>query len=425
MSFDLVEVSRFLGRPVHLFIFTRQAQVWRFASGGRDVVVGGHTYVGAQIGRSEIQQTIEREKDKLTITFPYLLDPAAPEYPPTQALGNNWRPYIPSSPVSVICMAAHIGDAGAPAIEWMGVVTEVAHTDTKMTLTCEPSNSSSQARNQGAKWQRGCWKTVYSVGLRGCNLIAGPIPVAGTLTGVSGSDITAAEFVSQQRTFVGGIAEWVADVVVPRSATVTALFGSDATLDDVTDIEVGTVLTWTGGTGAVTAIAADVVTLDDVTALAVSAEVAWDGSAAQPFSANITAHSGTTLTLDDATGLAVDSVVIAHTVPIWTEATLTAVSGLTLTAAEFASAPFNLAGGSLTWTNDNGLVERRPIMSHSGDTITVLYGSPDLDVALDVIAVPGCPRTWAACTDRNNTIHYGGAIYKPGKNPTEDSMSWG
>lgn len=284
MSFDLVEVSRFLGRPVHLFLFTRQSQVWRFASGGRDVVVGGHTYLGAQIGRSEIQQTVEREKDKLTITFPYLLDPAAPEYPATQSLGNNWRPYIPSSPVSVVCMATHIGDASAPAIEWMGVVTEVAHTDTKMTLTCEPSNSSSQARNQGAKWQRGCWKTVYSTGLRGCNL-------------------------------------------------------------DPEEFKV--------------------------------------------------------------------------------EATLSAVSGFTLTAAAFGAAPIDLAGGALTWTNDAGVVERRSIMSHSGTTITVLYGSADFANGLDVVALPGCPRTWVACEARANTINYGGAIYKPGKNPTEDSMSWG
>lgn len=284
MSFDLVEVSRFLGRPVHLFMFTRQSQVWRFASGGRDVVVGGHTYVGAQIGRSEIQQTIEREKDKLTITFPYLLDPAAPEYPATQALGNNWRPYIPSSPVSVICMAAHIGDASAPAIEWMGVVTEVAHTDTKMTLTCEPSNGSSQARNQGAKWQRGCWKTVYSTGLRGCNL-------------------------------------------------------------DPENFKI--------------------------------------------------------------------------------EAVLSAVNELTLTAAEFGASAFNLAGGSLTWTNEDGLIERRSIMAHSGDNITLLYGSSDLAGGLAVVALPGCPRTWVACEARENTPNYGGAIYKPGKSPIEDSMSWG
>lgn len=421
MSFDLVEVSRFLGRPVHLFLFTRQSQVWRFASGGRDVVVSGHTYVGAQIGRSEIQQTVEREKDKLTITFPYLLDPAAPEYPPTQSLGNNWRPYIPSSPISVVCMATHIGDASAPAIEWMGVVTEVAHTDTKMTLTCEPSNSSSQARNQGAKWQRGCWKTVYSTGLRGCHLVAGPIPVVGTLTAVSGSDITAAEFVEQQRTFVGGTAEWIADA--PELAEVTDLTGSDVTLDNVTGIEVGMVLTWTGGSGEVTAIAGSVVTLDDVGDLAVNIEVSW--GVPTPYNASITGHSGTTLTLDDVTGLAIGSEVTAYTIPLWTEGTLAVVSGFTLTAPEFSAAPFNLTGGSLTWVNDVGLVERRPIMSHNGDTVTVLYGSADLDTGLAVVAVPGCPRTWSACTDRNNTINYGGAIYKPAKNPTDESMSWG
>jgi hypothetical protein len=166
----------------------------------------------------------------------------------------------------------------------MGVVTDVAHTDTKMTLTCEPSNGSSQVRNQGAKWQRGCWKTVYSTGARGCNL-------------------------------------------------------------DPADFKV--------------------------------------------------------------------------------EATLSAVAGLSLIAAAFADAPINLAGGALTWTNGAGVVERRSIMSHSGSSITVLYGSADFGIDLHVIALPGCPRTWAACMERSNTINYGGAIYKPGKNPTEDSMSWG
>lgn len=355
--FETFELSRFLGTPVRLFVFTRQSQVWRYCTADRDLVIGGNTYYAAQIDRSEIKQTAERAKDKITIKLAYLRDPAATEYPVTQALGDNWFPFVPSSTVYVTCLATHYGDTDPPAVEWMGQVTQPKFSDVELELTCEPSGGTDRARNQGAKWQRGCWKTVYSTGLRGCNLVAGPIQVAGTLTAVSGSDITAAEFVAQQRTFVGGTAEW-----------------------------------------------------DD---------------AGTPRSANIIAHSGTTLTLDDVTGLAIDSEVTAYTVPLWTEATLTDVDGLTLTAPEFSSAPFSLVGGSLTWTNDAGVIERRSIMSHNGDTITVLYGSADLDIGLDVVAVPGCPRTWAACTDRNNTINYGGAIYKPGKNPTEGSMSWG
>lgn len=283
--FDAYELSRFLGKPIHLFLFTRQGLAWRYASCDRDIVVGGNTYLAAQIERSEIKQTVERAKDKISITLAYVRDPAAPEYPVTQPLGDNWHPWIPSDPVHVVCMATHFGDTDPPIVEWMGVVTQPKFGDVELELICEPTNGTARARNQGPKWQRGCWKTVYSTGLRGCNL----------------------------------------------------------------DPDTGRVTT-----------------------------------------------------------------------------ALTAVSGLTLTAPAFASAPLSLAGGALTWVRSDGLLERRSIMAHTGDSITVLYGADDLAPGLSVTARPGCPRTWAACEARGNTLNYGGAVYKPIKNPMDGvSMSWG
>lgn len=282
--FETIELSRFLGKPIRLFVFTRQNLVWRYCTGDRDRVIGGQTYYSAQIDRSEIKETTERAKDRITITLAYLRDPSAAVYPVTQALGDNWFPFVPGSTVFVSCLAMHDGDTDTPAVEWMGQVTQPKFTDAELELTCEPAGGNDRARNQGAKWQRACWKTVYSTGLRGCNLPP-------------------------------------EDFQVP--------------------------------------------------------------------------------------------------------ATLTAVSGLSLTAAAFAAAPHNLAGGSLTWTTTAGLIERRSIIAHAGDTLTVLYGAADLEEGLAVIALPGCPRTWAACEARLNTENFGGAIYKPSKDPLKDSMSWG
>lgn len=285
MSFDTIELSRFLGRPVRLFVFTRQSTVWRFCTGDRDITIGENTYYHAQIDRSEIRQTVERAKDSITIKLAYLRDPDADEYPVTQSFGDNWFPYVPSSTVTVVCMEHHYGDTDPPVVQWMGQVTQPKFTDTELELVCEPTGGTDRARNQGAKWQRSCWKTVYSTGIRGCNLDPSGFEVAATLSGVS---------------------------------------------------------------------------------------------------------------------------------------------GLTLTASAFGTAPINLAGGSLVWTNGAGMVERRSIMAHSGSSITVLYGSADLAPALNVVALPTCPRTWAACEVRGNTINFGGAIYKPvKKDPTKDSMSWG
>lgn len=285
--FDSFQLSRFLGKPVRLFRFELQGEViGRFAEAPEDIVAGGFTWTAAQINRSEIKQTIEPAKDKITIKLAYLLDPYAAEQdlPPTQALGAFWNPYPPPGTVRVVCLATHVGDTDPPVIEWQGKVTSPEFTDVELSLSCEPGPLFPKAVNQGFNWQVACPKTVYSTGIRGCNLDPDAFAVATTLDSASGVD---------------------------------------------------------------------------------------------------------------------------------------------LVASDFATAPLSLAGGTLEWTRGDGFTDTRTIMSHDGDAIVVQYGAPDLAAALSVIARPPCPQTWDACVERDNTINYGGAIYKPIENPTEDSMSWG
>ena len=289
MAFDVLENSRFLGRPVRLFRFELQGLVWRFAQSDRDVVAGGVTWTAAQIERDEIKQTMEKAKDQLKIRMGYLRDPNAPmgTLPVTQPLGDLWHPYIPSSAVRVMCLATHIGDTDPPVLEWSGEVRQPKFTDVDLELTCVPGNARSEARNQGMKFQRSCSKTVYSTGVRGCNLD-------------------------------------------PASFTIAAV--------------------------------------------------------------------------------------------------LTGVSGLTLSAAAFGTAPHSLLQGWLSWTRSNGIVERRTIIQHSGNDVRLLYGGEGLATGLAVTVLPNCPGTWAACEARraDPELHFGGAIYEPIENPHEGgSMSWG
>lgn len=285
----MTDLLRFGARPVHLFIFRRQSLTLRFASTGpgRDFAAGGHTYLGAQIERDAIKQTAERAKDKLKIRMAHLLDPAAPELPITQALGAWWRPHIPADPIQVMCLDHQAGSSDPPKVVWMGWAVQPAFSDTELELTCDPNPPAGAMGNQGAKWQRACWKTPYSTGLRGCNL-------------------------------------------------------------DPLDYEF--------------------------------------------------------------------------------EAELESVDGLTLQAPEFATSEFSLVGGAITWIRPVGgleIEEERPIMSHNGDKITILYPGAGLAESLTVTAIPTCPGTWADCEARGNTINYGGAIYKPVGNPDGESMSWG
>jgi hypothetical protein len=290
--FDALETSARGGRPVHLFIFTRQGVSWRYASGDRDVVLGtgtaARTYLAAPISRSEIKQTVEKAQDNITIAFPYVRDPNAFQVPVTQPLGDNWHPFIPSDPITVTCMAYHANDTdGQAVVEWMGEVAQPRFTDGKMQLTCQPVGAADRSKRQGPKFGRACWKTTYSVGLRGCNLVPADFQIGGTLS---------------------------------------------------------------------------------------------------------------------------------------------AVDGLVLTASAFATSAFSLAGASLSWTRADGVIESRPVMSHTlgSSSVTLLYGGAELAPGLAITALPECPKNWQACADRNNTDNYGGAIYKPVKNPYQgQSMTWG
>lgn len=294
MTFESIDRSFNLAKPVRLYRFQIEGAIWWFAQYDQEVTtVGGIVWTPAQISRDEIRQTGERAKDRLNIRMAYQRDPSASlsDLPSTQAIGDLWHPYIPSSRVHVMCFSHHFGSADAPVLDWSGEVSQPEYTDVLLELTCTPGIAITEAKNQGPLWQRACWKVTYSVGLRGCNLDP-------------------------------------ADFLIP------------ATLDTVT--------------------------------------------------------------------------------------------GLTLTAAAFATAPFSLMQGQLQWTRTltahNGsidIIESRTIISHTGTTVQIAYGALELAPALEVNVLSDCPRTWAACLERNNTINFGGAIYKPVENPEGQSMSWG
>lgn len=228
MAFDDFELSRWLGKPLHLFQFIRQGTILRFANADRDVVIGGFTYVAANISRSEIRQTVERAKDSLKLNLAYFLTPDPPPegYPSTQVLGDWWRPYIPSDPIKVICLSTHYGDTDPPLVEWMGWAIQPEFGDLELVLSCDPNPPAGEPRNQGARYQRGCFKTVYSTGIRGCNLDPAPFTVAATLTDVDGLTLTAPEFAGSVLPLAGGTLYWTRTDGIEEERPIMAASGT-------------------------------------------------------------------------------------------------------------------------------------------------------------------------------------------------------
>lgn len=100
-------------------------------------------------------------------------------------------------------------------------------------------------------------------------------------------------------------------------------------------------------------------------------------------------------------------------------ATLTAVSGFTLTATAFGAQPADYySGGYIEWASSAGYTERRAITAHSGNTVTINYGAPDLGVGSAVTVYPGCDHTMGTCQSKfSNLANYGGTPYIPSINP--------
>lgn len=229
--FDAKETSARGGKPGHLFVFTRQSKVWRYASGASDVIVAGDTFTAAPVARSEIKQTLEKAQDKITITLPYQRDSTSSEVPPTQSLGDNWHPYIPSDTVSVTCLAYHANDPDSElAVEWTGIVAQPKFEDGKLELICSPMTATDRNKYQGAKWQRACWKTPYSTGLRGCNMIRANFELAATLTAVAGLVVSADEFATAPLSLAGAALSWTTAEGLTERRSVMAHSGTDITL---------------------------------------------------------------------------------------------------------------------------------------------------------------------------------------------------
>lgn len=106
-------------------------------------------------------------------------------------------------------------------------------------------------------------------------------------------------------------------------------------------------------------------------------------------------------------------------------ATLTGMTGLTLTATAFGTLPDGrFAGGFITWAEGDGLIESRSIRSHTGTSIVVDYGATALAAGLAVTAYPGCAHTWADCAYFGNQPNYGGDLWIPRDDPYSGDPVW-
>lgn len=102
--------------------------------------------------------------------------------------------------------------------------------------------------------------------------------------------------------------------------------------------------------------------------------------------------------------------------------TVATLNGTQLSIPGAASYPTGyFSGGYATWSF-NGITEKRMIMSHTGDQLTLAAVPPGLAIGDAVALYPGCDRTINTCQDKfSNSDNFGGFPFIPAKNPFGNS----
>lgn len=95
------------------------------------------------------------------------------------------------------------------------------------------------------------------------------------------------------------------------------------------------------------------------------------------------------------------------------------VAGLNVTTSSLgAVADGYFAGGWVEWSPEAGIVERRAIRGHAGNTLQLNFQPLGLAPGATLDVYPGCDHTLGTCAAKfSNAPNYGGMPYIPTKNP--------
>lgn len=99
--------------------------------------------------------------------------------------------------------------------------------------------------------------------------------------------------------------------------------------------------------------------------------------------------------------------------------TIDAITGNDISVPAAAVRPVgDFDGGIIEWDEPSGIADRRFILAHDGDALTISGGAGALAVGQAVRLYPGCDHTPTTCSTKFlNIANYGGMPFIPQKNP--------
>lgn len=182
MTFNTYETGIQLGNPVELYEFTDGADAYRYTSADHDVTYDGRTYEAYPLQRSQLETTLEKGRNNITIKAPRNLP-----------LADIFRVQPPSNVVTLNIYRFHEDDPDSERVVlWIGRVLNVRW-DSALTVTiqCEPVTYSLERGGLRRLFQRQCPHVLYG---SKCGLNKNSWAEAATLTAVDSLTVSSLEF---------------------------------------------------------------------------------------------------------------------------------------------------------------------------------------------------------------------------------------
>ncbi len=194
MTFDVIEKSAGLGKPIECYDFTRSYIHYRYTSAQEDLFLDAQTWKSIPIVRSGIELTSEINRATLKVTVAR-----------DNELAAFWLISPPSEPVHLILHQRHEGDTDF-AVAWMGRIVAVEWTGITATFIIDPTYTSIKRQGLRRKYQRSCPHVLYG---SACRLNAESFRLVTQCDSINGLEITSQDAsVNGDTYYAGGFVEW-------------------------------------------------------------------------------------------------------------------------------------------------------------------------------------------------------------------------
>jgi uncharacterized phage protein (TIGR02218 family) len=218
MTFEFFERSADKGRPVELYTFTRDYQVWRFTSADRDIILSGATFKSTAIQRSAIESSAEMARNNLTVTVPR-----------DNPVADLYRIFSPTLTLNLVLEQYHHNDPdGEVNVIWSGRITTVDFLGIEASITCEPIVTSVKRVGLRRAFLRQCPHVLYD---NGCKVNRETHRVDGSANSITGLVVQVSEASGfDDGHFAGGYIEYEVALGIPERRWITDHTGDQLTL---------------------------------------------------------------------------------------------------------------------------------------------------------------------------------------------------